>query len=205
LSSLQDIHAYEVLLASRSPRRAQLMSDLGIPFRVVDTGHEEEDYPPHLQGGEIARYLADHKSDAYREELEAHQILLTADTVVWFNGRELGKPADEKESFEMIRELSGRTHQVYTGVCLRTHRSRTSFFVLTDVTFSRLDREEIIYYIRKFKPYDKAGGYGIQEWIGTIAVEKIVGSYFNVMGLPVQRVYKEIKSLIFPMPPSAAS
>jgi septum formation protein len=128
--------------------------------------------------------------------LEAHQILLTADTVVWFEGMELGKPADEKEAFKMIRKLSGRTHQVYTGVCLRTSRSRTSFSVHTDVTFSELDRDEIAYYIATFRPFDKAGGYGIQEWIGSIAVEKIVGSYFNVMGLPVQRVYKEIKTLI---------
>jgi septum formation protein len=196
LTALQDIQTYEVLLASRSPRRAQLLKDLGIPFRIVDTGHDQEDYPADLEGGEIARYLADHKSDAYQEELEGHQILLTADTVVWFEGKELGKPADEREAYEMIRKLSGRTHQVYTGVCLRTSRSRTSFFVHTDVTFSELDRDEIAYYIGTFKPFDKAGGYGIQEWIGSIAVEKIVGSYFNVMGLPVQRVYKEIKSLI---------
>jgi septum formation protein len=173
-----------------------LLEDLGIPFRVVDAGHDQEEYPSDLEGGEIARYLADHKSDAYRVALEAHQILLTADTVVWFEGMELGKPADEKEAFEMIRKLSGQTHQVYTGVCLRTSRSRTSFSVHTDVTFSGLDSDEIAYYIATFKPFDKAGGYGIQEWIGSIAVEKIVGSYFNVMGLPVQRVYKEIKTLI---------
>jgi septum formation protein len=171
------------------------MKRLGIPFRVVETGHDHEAYPPHLKGGEIASYLADHKSDAYPTSLGEKQVLLTADTVVWLNGSELGKPAGEEEAFEMIKSLSGRTHQVYTGVCLRSVRSRTSFYVGTDVTFAILEPEEVAFYIRKFKPFDKAGGYGIQEWIGTIAVEKIVGSYFNVMGLPVQRVYQELKTM----------
>jgi len=169
------------------------MKDLGIPFRVVETGHEQESYPSHLEGGEIARYLADHKSDAYPERLGGREILLTADTVVWFRGRELGKPAGGEEAFEMIQSLSGHTHQVYTGVCLRSNRARSSFYVGTDVTFSMLERDEIATYVREFKPFDKAGGYGIQEWIGFVAVEKIVGSYFNVMGLPVQRVYQELK------------
>ncbi len=172
------------------------MNDLGIPFRIVDAGHDQEAYPAHLEGGEIARYLADHKSDAYEGTLGERQILLTADTVVWFEGEELGKPASEEEAIEMIGKLSGQTHQVFTGVCLRTLQRRTSFAVRTDVTFSNLDVEEIAYYVRQYKPFDKAGGYGIQEWIGTIAVERIVGSYFNVMGLPVQRVYRELKSLI---------
>lgn len=171
------------------------MRSLGIPFRVVDTGHEQEAYPPQLEGGEIAQYLADHKSDTYRETLEESQVLLTADTVVWFGSSELGKPANEEEAIKMIRLLSGNTHQVYTGVCLRSSRARSSFYVRTDVTFSTLEPEEITYYVQKFKPFDKAGGYGIQEWIGSVAVEKIVGSYFNVMGLPVQRVYQELKSM----------
>jgi septum formation protein len=171
------------------------MRSLGIPFRVVDTGHDQEAYPPDLEGGEIAQYLADHKSDAYRETLQEGQILLTADTVVWFNSKELGKPANEVEALEMIRLLSGNTHQVYTGVCLRSSQARRSFYVQTDVTFSTLEEAEIAYYIRNFKPFDKAGAYGIQEWIGSVAVEKIVGSYFNVMGLPVQRVYQELKSM----------
>jgi septum formation protein len=171
------------------------MRSLGIPFRVVDTGHDQEAYPPDLEGGEIAQYLADHKSDAYRETLQEGQILLTADTVVWFNSKELGKPANEVEALEMIRLLSGNTHQVYTGVCLRSSQARRSFYVRTDVTFSTLEEAEIAYYIRNFKPFDKAGAYGIQEWIGSVAVEKIVGSYFNVMGLPVQRVYQELKSM----------
>lgn len=187
---------YEILLASRSPRRAGLMQELGIPFRVVETGHTEERYPSRLEGGEIARYLADHKSDAYTIPLSEKEILLTADTIVWYQDRELGKPADQQEAISMIRILSGNTHQVFTGVCLRSASARISFFAGTDVTFSKLDPEEIHSYVSRYRPYDKAGAYGIQEWIGYIAVEKIVGSYFNVMGLPVQRVYTELKSLI---------
>ena len=172
------------------------MNELGIPFRVVETEHSHEEYPPHLSGGAIAQYLAENKSDAYTKALEPQQILLTADTIVWHKGRELGKPAGPQEAFEMIESLSGDTHQVFTGVCLRSDRSRSSFFALTDVTFSSLDMEEIRYYVDQFRPFDKAGAYGIQEWIGHIAVERIGGSYFNVMGLPVQRVYSELKAFI---------
>jgi septum formation protein len=171
------------------------MRELEIPFRVVDTGHDQEAYPTRLKGGEIATYLAEHKSDAYLKPLGEKQILLTADTVVWFQGKELGKPAGEEEAYEMIGSLSGHTHQVYTGVCLRSNRTANSFYAMTEVTFAALEPAEIAYYVRKFKPFDKAGGYGIQEWIGNIAVERIVGSYFNVMGLPVQRVYQELKSM----------
>ncbi len=172
------------------------MKELGIPFRVVETGHTDEHYPSHLQGGEIARYLADHKSDAYIEPLSAKQILLTADTIVWHKEKELGKPRHKDEAMWMIRCLSGGTHQVFTGVCLRSDSGRTSFYAVTDVTFSNLEQEEIEQYVSGFQPFDKAGGYGIQEWIGYIAVEKIDGSYFNVMGLPVQKVYNELKSFI---------
>jgi septum formation protein len=128
--------------------------------------------------------------------LEPRQILLTADTIVWHRGRELGKPADREEALSMIKGLSGNTHQVYTGVCLRSQRARRSFVALTDVSFSRLDHREVEFYVDRFKPYDKAGAYGIQEWIGYIAVERIVGSYFNVMGLPVQKVYSELKTFL---------
>lgn len=188
--------SYEILLASRSPRRKLLLKELGIPFRVVESGHTDEQYPAHLKGGEIAKYLADHKSDAYLDPLSRHQILLTADTIVWHREKELGKPVTRQEAHEMIRQLSGDTHQVYTGVCLRSHQSRRSFFAVTDVTFSPLDDHEIGLYIDRYQPFDKAGAYGIQEWIGYIAVERIVGSYFNVMGLPVQRVYSELKALV---------
>ncbi len=169
------------------------MKELDIPFRLVETAHAEETYPPDLSGGAIARYLAEQKSQAYTGKLGPRQVLLTADTVVWHRERELGKPADREEALEMLRLLSGDTHQVYTGVCLRSARKRTSFFAGTDVTFARLEEREMEYYVERFKPFDKAGAYGIQEWIGHVAVEKIVGSYFNVMGLPVQRVYCELK------------
>ena len=191
---MEDLNLYEILLASQSPRRSVLMKELGIPFRVVATEHIREEYPTHLSGGDIAQYLAEHKSDAYKAPLEKHQILLTADTIVWHQGKELGKPADRDEAIGMIAALSGDTHQVYTGVCLRSDIARRAFYVVTDVIFSRLDREEIEYYVDHYRPYDKAGAYGIQEWIGHIAVENIVGSYFNVMGLPVQKVYSELKA-----------
>jgi septum formation protein len=192
----RSIRSYEILLASRSPRRKALLEELGIPFRVVETGHTDELYPGGLTGGEIARYLAEHKSDAYKEPVKAKQVLLTADTLVWHQGSELGKPSNREEAISMIHQLSGNTHQVYTGVCLRSTMKRTSFSVITDVTFSMFDNQEIEYYVDNYQPYDKAGAYGIQEWIGHIGVERIEGSYFNVMGLPVQKVYSELKSLI---------
>jgi len=172
------------------------MKELGIPFRVVETEHSDEEYPPGMSGGDIALYLAEHKSASYTKKLEENQVLLTADTIVWHRDRELGKPLSRTDALEMLRQLSGDTHQVYTGVCLRSARANTAFFAVTDVTFSRLDNQEIEHYVDQYLPFDKAGAYGIQEWIGHIAVEKIVGSYFNVMGLPVQRVYSELKRFI---------
>ena len=172
------------------------MKELGIPFRVVETKHMDESYPAGLSGGDIARYLAEHKSDSYLEELGPKQLLLTADTIVWHRGKELGKPQDRDEAIGMISALSGDTHQVYTGVCLRSILKRSSFFSLTDVSFCRLLPQEIEHYVDTCRPFDKAGAYGIQEWIGHIAVDKIVGSYFNVMGLPVQKVYSELKSFL---------
>jgi septum formation protein len=188
--------SYQVLLASGSPRRRELMESLGIPFRVVEPGHPEETYPPGLQGGEIATYLAELKSKSYGGELSPTQILLTADTVVWHRGKELGKPAGREEAIGMISRLSGDIHRVYTGVCLRSHTRSKSFVAETEVTFARLDATEIAAYVDRYRPYDKAGAYGIQEWIGHIAVERIRGSYFNVMGLPVQKVYSELKRFI---------
>lgn len=193
---MNDLYSYEILLASGSPRRSALMKELGLPFRVVESGHSDEHYPDHLSEGAIAQFLAEHKSEAYEDKLEANQILLSADTIVWHQGRELGKPSDREEAISMIRKLSGNTHQVYTGVCLRSAQARKSFFACTDVSFSVLDRREVELYVDQYKPYDKAGAYGIQEWIGYIAVERIVGSYFNVMGLPVQKVYSELKTFV---------
>ncbi len=186
--------SYEILLASGSPRRAYLLKELGVPFKVVETAHLEEKFPSRLKEGEIATYLAELKSDAFKHPLNENQILLTADTIVWHQGKELGKPANRSEAISMIKSLSGCTHQVYTGVCLRSRFERKSFHAVTDVTFSVIEDHEIATYVAKYDPIDKAGAYGIQEWIGYIAVEKIVGSFFNVMGLPVQKVYNELKS-----------
>jgi septum formation protein len=172
------------------------MKELGVPFRVVDAGHGDELYPEDLREGAIAQYLAELKSEAYTNALSGTQILLTADTIVWHQGRELGKPADREEAIRMITSLTGNTHQVYTGVCLRSAGARKSFYACTDVSFSSLEPAEIEHYVDLYKPYDKAGAYGIQEWIGYIAVERIDGSYFNVMGLPIQKVYTELKKLI---------
>jgi len=193
---LNFFNSYEILLASQSPRRSGLLKELGIPFRVVRTEHLEETYPDHLSGGEIARFLAEHKSDAYTKPMEHNQVLLTADTIVWHGEKELGKPVSREDAIAMLTALSGDTHQVFTGVCLRSNQGRSSFFAVTDVTFSKLDPKEIQHYVDQYKPFDKAGAYGIQEWIGYIAVEKIVGSYFNVMGLPVQKLYCELKRFI---------
>lgn len=188
--------SYEILLASQSPRRSALLKELGVPFRVVRTAHLEEIYPDNLSGGEIARFLAEHKSDAYTKPLNHNQVLLTADTIVWHGEKELGKPVSREDAIRMLTDISGDTHQVYTGVCLRSNQARSSFVAKTDVTFSKLDPREIEYYVDQYSPFDKAGAYGIQEWIGHIAVEKIVGSYFNVMGLPVQKLYSELKRFI---------
>ena len=187
--------AYTILLASGSPRRKELMDILGIPYRVVDPSHSDETYPAGLEGSAIAVYLAAHKSRSYVGEVGEREILLTADTVVWHEGSELGKPAGREEAVAMLESLSGTTHQVYTGVCLRSPLKTSEFSVCTDVTFGQLTREEIGYYVDRYEPYDKAGAYGIQEWIGHVGVERINGSYFNVMGLPVQKLYSEIKLL----------
>ena len=192
----QDLNSYHILLASSSPRRISLLKELGLNLTVVDAGHVDEIYPPHLRRGEIALYLAEHKSAAYECELKKREILITADTIVWHRDRELGKPADLEEATQMITELSGSTHQVYTGVCLRSISGARSFTGSTDVTFSKMSPGEIEYYVAHYRPFDKAGSYGIQEWIGFIAVEEIRGSYFNVMGLPVQKVYSELKKMV---------
>lgn len=193
---LKEILDFEILLASCSPRRQELLKMLGIPFRIVEPGHTDETYPPHMEGGEIAQYLAGRKSGAYMGQLGNSEVLLTADTVVWHQGRELGKPAGPGEAVEMIRSLSGHTHEVFTGVCLRSNGDRRAFYARTEVTFSSLEEEEIEWYVNRCRPMDKAGAYGIQEWIGAIGVERIVGSYFNVMGLPIHRVYRELKSFV---------
>lgn len=184
---------YQIILASNSPRRKELLSGLGLNYEVRTLPGIDESYPDTLQGEEIPVYISSKKASAYLDTLKDNELLITADTIVWLNGRVLGKPADEKEACQMLRDLSGKTHQVITGVTLATTTFQKSFASVSQVTFASLTEEEISYYVNHYHPMDKAGSYGVQEWIGFIGVERIEGSYFNVMGLPVQRLYRELK------------
>lgn len=190
-----ELNKYRIILASSSPRRQQLLKLLGIEFDIVIRDYDET-YPPHLAGEEIAVYLAGVKAASFRNKLAGNEIVITADTIVWCNNRVLGKPSDADEAKKMIRDLSGNTHEVITSVVLLSSFKEKSFSVSTRVTFSALSEEEINYYIENFRPYDKAGAYGIQEWIGIAGCSRIEGCYFNVVGLPVQRLYEELKKFI---------
>ena len=192
---LDNLKKYKVILASNSPRRKELLSGLGVAYEVRTLPDVDESYPATLQGEEIPLYIAREKADAYRRLLHADELMITADTIVWLNGRVLGKPHDREDAMQMLRDMSGRTHEVYTGVCLTTTHWQHSFSARTEVRFSVLTEEEITYYVDKFCPMDKAGAYGVQEWIGYIGVEYIAGSYYNIMGLPVQRLYRELCKL----------
>ena len=190
LDNLNDFH---IVLASNSPRRRELLAGLGIAFDVRVLPGVDESYPASLPAHEIPLYIATAKAEANRKAMNDGDIVITADTVVICGGRVLGKPADAAEARSMLTLLSGKTHQVVTGVCLTSRERQRKFAVTTGVTFKELTPEEIDYYIENFRPYDKAGAYGIQEWIGYIGVTGISGSFFNVMGLPVQRVYNELQ------------
>ena len=186
---------YHIILASNSPRRRELLGGLGIPFEVRVLPDISESYPDTLAADETAEYIAVKKAAAYQAVMQPDDLVITADTVVISGDEVLGKPVDEADACRMLRLLSGRTHHVVTGVCLTTSRLQRSFSVKTDVTFKTLSDEEISYYVNTYQPMDKAGAYGIQEWIGYIGVTGLQGSYFNVMGLPVQRIYEELKKL----------
>lgn len=183
---------YRIVLASNSPRRKELLAGLGLPFEVRVLEGIDESYPHNLPVSEVALYIAELKADAYRTTMASDELIITADTVVIVGDMILGKPQDEADACHMLRRLSGCTHQVMTGVCLLTEKKERRFAVTTDVTFKLLTDEEIQYYVSHYKPYDKAGAYGIQEWIGYIGVTGLQGSYYNVMGLPVQRIYQEL-------------
>ena len=192
---LENLNKYRIILASNSPRRKELLSGLGIQYEVKTLPDIDESYPEGLDGMEIPAFIARSKADAYREVTQTDELIITADTIVWLDGNVMGKPKDAEEAREMLRSLSGQTHQVITGVCLTTAVYQKAFATMTDVTFATLSEEEIAYYVERYSPMDKAGSYGIQEWIGFIGVESISGSYFNVMGLPIQRLYTELKKL----------
>jgi septum formation protein len=183
---------YRIILASKSPRRQYLLKELGLDFEILGGIEIDEVYPPDLPKEEIPVYLAEMKARNAMSAIPEKTLLITADTIVWLKGKVINKPAGYDEAVKMLEELSGEVHEVLTGVCLSTNKKRHSFYTSTLVYFAKLSKEEIRYYVEQYQPYDKAGAYGIQEWIGYIGIERIEGSYFNVMGLPVQELYREM-------------
>ncbi|MFD1605011.1 Maf-like protein [Flavobacterium artemisiae] len=190
----EKLKKYKIILASGSPRRQQFFKDLDLDFeiRLKDV---EEIYPPELKAVEITDFLAELKANAFEGELKENEILVTSDTIVWHQGKALGKPKNAEEAFSMIKSMSNTTHEVFTSVCFKTNTSSTLINDVTKVTFNDLSDEAILYYIQNYKPYDKAGAYGIQEWFGFMAVAKVEGSYTNVMGLPTAKVYEYLSTL----------
>ena len=182
---------YRIILASGSPRRQMLLKGLDIPFEIK-LKEIEEKFPSHLKREEIALYLCELKASAFQNEMDDNTIVITADTIVWIKDRILNKPKDYTDAVNILTQLSGNMHEVITGVCLKTNKKTHSFYALTKVFFKPLSQEEIKYYVSRYKPYDKAGAYGAQEWIGYVAIERIEGSYFNVMGLPTRLLYQEL-------------
>lgn len=192
---LDNLKKYKVILASNSPRRKELLSGLGLEYEVKVMPGIDETYPDTLPTEEVPVYIAREKAEAYRKSIAEDELIITADTVVCIDGEVLGKPADEAEAYAMLRKLAGRTHLVITGVCFTTAQLQKSFAAVTEVTFDQLTDEEISFYVEKYRPFDKAGAYGVQEWIGYVGVTGMNGSFYNVMGLPVQRLYQELKKL----------
>ena len=189
---------YQLILASNSPRRRELLAGLDVPFEVKVLQGIDESYPADTPVGEVPVFIAKAKAEAYRGCITDDQLVITADTVVVLDNLVLGKPTSHDDACNMLRALSGKTHQVITGVCLTTTTMQRSLSVVSDVTFKAFTDDEIEYYVSHYKPYDKAGAYGIQEWIGYVGVTALKGSYFNVMGLPVQRIYQELVDMCGP-------
>ena len=185
---------YNIILASGSPRRQQFFKDLNLDFEIR-LKEIEEIYPDNLKAEEITNYLADLKSKPFDTELTSSDLLITSDTIVWFNNKALGKPKDFEEAFAMLKKMSGKKHEVITSISIKSKGFQRIFHDTTEVEFKKLTDDEIIYYIKNYKPFDKAGSYGIQEWIGNIGITKINGSYFNVMGLPTHKLYEELMKL----------
>ena len=185
---------YKVILASNSPRRKELLAGIDVKFEVRVIQDIDESYPSDLPTKNIAEYISHKKAAVYQQQMAPDELIITADTIVVLGDEVMGKPHDEADARRMLRELSGQTHQVITGVTLTTIQKQISFSVETDVTFKALSDSEIGYYVSHYKPFDKAGAYGIQEWIGHIGVTGLQGSYFNVMGLPVQRIYEALSN-----------
>lgn len=188
---LENLNKYKIILGSNSPRRKELLKGLDIDFEVI-TNDIDEAYPDKMDAAAIPVFLAEKKASSY--SLDENSLVITADTIVWLNGRMYGKPADRSDAGRMLQALAGNMHQVITGVCIKTLKKTKTFHAVTNVYFSQFTDEEIEYYLDHYKPYDKAGSYGVQDWIGYIGVERIEGSYYNVMGLPIQRLYSELKN-----------
>lgn len=190
---LDNLKNYDIILASNSPRRKELLQRLGLPFKVRTLFGVDESFPENLRGEEIALYIARKKAEAYKSSMSSKELLITADTIVCLDGVVMGKPYGAENAKTILRQLSGRVHQVITGVTVLTQVKRESFAVTSHVKFANVTEDEIDYYVDNYLPFDKAGAYGIQEWFGLVAVEELRGSYFNVMGLPVQRLYTVLK------------
>ncbi len=185
----------KILLASQSPRRRNLIQGLNLPVEIVQIPEADESFPEDMDPLNVPVFLAKKKALEFQGSLRKNEVLVTADTIVLCNNRIINKPKDRRDAIDMLKRLAGNSHTVITGVCLKLMNKETTFYSTTEVYFCQLSEEEIIYYVDQYKPYDKAGAYGIQEWIGYIGVEKIEGSFFNVMGLPLQRLYEELKKL----------
>lgn len=191
---IDKLNKKNIILASGSPRRQELFKGLNLDFKI-DIREIEEIYPKNYQREEITNYLAHLKAKAFEGAIKSNDLIITSDTIVWFNGKALEKPKSFQDAVSMLSELSGNFHEVITSVCLKTNNSEKVFHDITKVYFKELTQDEILFYVENYKPYDKAGAYGIQEWIGFIGVSKLEGSYFNVMGLPVHKVYEELLKL----------
>lgn len=193
-TSLQDLLSdfpFEIILGSASPRRQELLGSLGFKFKLSPT-HADENFPEHLKAQEIPLYLAEVKANAYSNVLTKNELLITADTIVWCEGKVYNKPENFEQGMTMLRSLSGKMHEVFTAVCFKSAKKQLSFYDTSKVYFKTFSDEEISYYLTNYQPYDKAGGYGVQDWIGYIGIDKIEGSFYNVMGLPVKKVYEEL-------------
>lgn len=191
---LENLNKYEIVLASNSPRRKELLQRMGVNFKVRTLFGIDESYPDSLRGEDIVCYISRNKAKAYQSSMAPNELLITADTIVHVDGEVMGKPKNAEQAKEMLHILSGKTHQVITGVTIVTAKRTENFGVTSQVKFTNITDEEINFYVDNYLPFDKAGAYGIQEWIGIVAVEEIKGSYFNVVGLPVQRLYQKLKT-----------
>lgn len=192
---LPNLKQYKIVLCSNSPRRKELLKGLGLNFQTRIIDGIDESYDKSLPGEDIAKMISEKKAESYKATMSSDELIITADTIVYVDGEVLGKPQDRNDAVRMLKMISGKCHDVITGVCLLTSNKRISFSVKTKVSFAQITDDEISFYIENYKPYDKAGAYGIQEWIGYIGVDSIQGSYFNVMGLPIQRLYSELKNI----------